>query len=296
MPVVAVLVWVTSALGWWAFAFMPLPSAPPAWLAAARYACFGATARGLPAAEGWMLLVLAPAASLAGILLLWGPDLPRSVARAARTPAGRGVALVLAAAIGTEAVWVTGKVSAALAVPRWSPDMLDDGPLPDTYPRQSIAAPDFSLVDERGRTTSLRTFRGTPVVVTFVFAHCQTTCPLIVSTLKRAASERTLFEVLLVTVDPWRDTPSALAGIARRWDLPANFHVLSSRAATDVLRVAEVYGIRVERNDRSGDVVHPGLVFIVDARGQLVYTFNAPPSAWIREALDRLGRTDALGS
>jgi cytochrome oxidase Cu insertion factor (SCO1/SenC/PrrC family) len=117
-------------------------------------------------------------------------------------------------------------------------------------------------------------------------------CPFIVATLKRAAPKGAT--VLLVTLDPWRDTPSRLAGIARQWELPPGFHVLSSREPRDVLSVAEAYGVVVQRDDRTGDIVHPGLVFLVDADGRLGYTFNNPPAAWVSEGLQRLGRRHAL--
>jgi cytochrome oxidase Cu insertion factor (SCO1/SenC/PrrC family) len=110
--------------------------------------------------------------------------------------------------------------------------------------------------------------------------------------LKHAAPEGAT--VLLITLDPWRDTPSLLAGIARQWELPASFHVLSSRAASDATQVAQAYGVSFQRNDRTGDIVHPGLVFLIDADGRVGYTFNNPPAAWVREGLQRLGRAHVL--
>jgi protein SCO1/2 len=241
---------------------------------------------GLPAANGWMLLVLAPLSFLVGIFLLWGSDLQASLLSVARTRPGACVATLLALVIVTEGTWVVRKVYAARAVSAWTPGSRDDAELPEAYPRQAVAAPDFALVDQHGQTVSLRALAGQPVVITFVFAHCETMCPLVVDTLKRAAPGTTL----LVTLDPWRDTPNALPGIVRHWELPPNFHVLSSKNAADVLRVAEAYGVSFERNPTSGDIVHPGLVFLVDGRGQLVYTFNDPPPAWVREGLERLDK------
>jgi protein SCO1/2 len=284
--------WLTSTLVWWAFAFMPLPSAPPAWLTAARVACFGPMETGLPGAAGWMMLVLAPLSFLLTIVVLWGSELPSSLRQAARRRLGRGLFAVLALATGVESGWVVQRVQAAWAVTAWSPSPLDEAALPEAYPRQVASAPHFTLVDQHGATVSLASFRGRPVVLTFVFAHCQTMCPFIVATLKRGAREDA--EVLLVTLDPWRDTPSSLPGIARQWELPAAFHVLSARTASDVLHVAEAYGVGFERNDKTGDIVHPGLVFLIDADGQLGYTFNNPPAAWVSEGLRRLGRAHVL--
>jgi len=84
------------------------------------------------------------------------------------------------------------------------------------------------------------------------------------------------------------ETVSALPAAARHWELPASFHFLSARKADDVLRVVRAYEVPFERDDKTGDVSHPGLVFVVDADGRLAYTFNNPSPAWIRDALGLL--------
>jgi cytochrome oxidase Cu insertion factor (SCO1/SenC/PrrC family) len=292
LPALLLAAWLASTLVWWAFAFAPLPAAPPAWLTAARVACFGPMETGLPGPAGWMMLVLAPLSFLAGIAVLWGVELPAALAHAVRRPWGRGLLALLALVTMVEGVWVGQRVQAARAVTAWSPDALGDGELPDAYPRQAVPAPAFTLVDQHGAEVSLAGLRGRPVVLTFVFAHCQTMCPFVVATLRRAAPEGTA--VLLVTLDPWRDTPSRLPGIARQWALPPGFHVLSARTGGDVLRVAEAYGVGFQRDQRTGDIVHPGLVFLVDAEGRLGYTFHNPPAAWVSEGLRRLGRAHVL--
>lgn len=288
-PACVALLWLGATLVWWGFAFLPLPSQPPAWLTSARAACFGATDQGLPEAQGWMLLVLAPATFLGAMLVLWGAELGASLRAAARSRAGRVGLAVLALVVALEASWVARRVQAARAVTAWAEAMPDDGELPPDYPRQSQPAPEVALVDQHRERVSLARFLGRPVVVTFVFAHCQTLCPLIVDTLKRAAPPGPGAEVLLVSLDPWRDTPGSLPGIAERWALPANFRILSSRAADEVLAVAGAYGVPFERDAVSGDITHPGLVFLIDPQGRLAYTLNSPSPAWVREALQRVG-------
>jgi len=288
LPALVLVLWLGAVLLWWGFAFMPLPSAPPEWLSAARAACFGSAESGLPALFGWMLLVLAPGSFLVGILLIWGSELGASVRRVARSPLGACIFALLAAALIVEGIWVSAKVRAGVAVAAWDQGAQDASDLPATYPRQAVAAPDFTLIDQEGTTVSLGQFKGKPVVLTFVFAHCQTMCPLLVQHIKQAAPGAPPSEVLLITLDPWRDTPSGLPGIARQWDIPKNFHILSSAHATEVLSVIKAYQVPFERNEKTGDISHPGLVFLVDDQGQLSYTFNNPPPAWIREGLDRL--------
>jgi protein SCO1 len=279
-----------SVLVWWAFAFAPLPSRPPAWLSAARHACFGSADNGLPAAHGWMLLVLGPLSFLIGIVVLWGRELPRSLGAALHGRAGRVLTAALAVIVVFEGVWVARKIDAARAVSAWAALVDDAGALPSDYPRATAPAPDFALVDQHGQTVSLARFRGRPVALTFVFAHCETLCPLIIETLKQAAPDTPALTVLLVTLDPWRDTPSLLPTIAHTWALPDDFHVLSSRRADDVVRTTERYGVPFTRDQQTGDITHPGLVFLIDGDGRLAYTFNNPSAAWVREAVQRLGR------
>jgi cytochrome oxidase Cu insertion factor (SCO1/SenC/PrrC family) len=287
LPALVLVLWLGAILLWWGFAFMPLPSAPPEWLTAARTACFGSAESGLPAFYGWMLLVLGPASFLVGIFILWGSELGGSLRSLARSPLGTCLFALIAAALITEGVWVSAKVRAGVAVAAWDQGRQDTSDLPATYPRHVAAAPDFTLVDQAGEKVSPGRFKGKPVVLTFVFAHCQTMCPLIVQNIKQAAPGSPPSEVMLVTLDPWRDTPSGLPGIARQWDIPTNFHVLSSASVADVLAVVSAYQVPFERNEKTGDITHPGLVFLIDAQGRLAYTFNNPPPAWIREGLDR---------
>jgi len=290
VPISLLVLWSLAALLWWAFAFAPLPSEPPGWLSAARHACFGSVADGPPAAHGWMVLILGPSSFLAAIIALWGRELPSSLARAGRTRVGQTIVAALALAVVFESAWVVRKLEAARAVDAWARSPHDDRVLPADYPRHTSAAPEFLLVDQHGEMLSLGRLRGRPVALTFVFAHCETLCPLVVETLKQASAADDAPAVLLVTLDPWRDTPRTLPAIATRWQLPTTFHVLSSPRIDDVVQVSERYGVPFTRDERTGDIVHPALVFLIDADGHLAYTFSNPSPAWVREGLRRLGQ------
>jgi protein SCO1/2 len=290
-PAVLLLLWLASIAFWWGFAFMPMPSEPPEWLTAARYACFGTMANGWPEAFGWMLLVLAPASFLAAILVVWGGEVGPSLRELARSHAGRCALLVVAATLVVEGTWVARKVSTARTIAE-ATAAVDDGALAAHYPRGTAPAPDFTLVDQDGARISLAQLRGRPVVVSFVFGHCQTMCPMIVETLKRVPGDGDV-EVLLVSLDPWRDTPSSLPAIAKGWQLGPHMRILTSRRPDDVLTAADAYGVAHDRDPKTGDISHPGLVFVVDGEGRLAYTFNNPSDAWVREALARVGTMHA---
>jgi protein SCO1/2 len=132
--------------------------------------------------------------------------------------------------------------------------------------------PAMSLVDQHGQTVTLESFAGRPVLVTFAFAHCETVCPLVVADVSAAAA-RLMDEnpaVLVVTLDPWRDTPSRLPAMVEGWRLTGDARVLSG-SPTTVERVLNAWRIPRVRNAKTGDVSHPSLVYVIDRDGRIAY-------------------------
>ena len=85
--------------------------------------------------------------------------------------------------------------------------------------RPAKPAPRLALPNYAGGSIRLSALRGHAVFVTFVYTHCPDVCPLIVASL--AAAQRQLgshaerVRILAVTVDPRRDTPSAISAFLR---------------------------------------------------------------------------------
>jgi protein SCO1/2 len=95
-----------------------------------------------------------------------------------------------------------------------------------------VRAPDFSLRDERGRTVSMRSFRGRPVIVTFLYTTCDQTCPTMAQTVKGALNDmESDVPAIAVAVDPPRDTAQqALKFLSKQRVLGRLDFVLGSRA------------------------------------------------------------------
>jgi protein SCO1/2 len=75
---------------------------------------------------------------------------------------------------------------------------------------KGLKAPDFELRDQDGEPVSMRSLRGRPVVVTFLYTHCEDTCPAEAQTV-RGALDQLGHDVpaLAVAVDPPRDTEAS---------------------------------------------------------------------------------------
>jgi protein SCO1 len=75
---------------------------------------------------------------------------------------------------------------------------------------EGLRAPDFRLRNQDGDPVSMRSLRGQPVVVTFLYTHCEDTCPIQAQTI-RGALDQLGHDVpaLAVAVDPPNDTPES---------------------------------------------------------------------------------------
>jgi protein SCO1/2 len=76
-------------------------------------------------------------------------------------------------------------------------------------------APEFTLTKQDGKRLALRDLRGKVLAITFIFASCTDTCPLLTAKmvgiqdrLGPAFGPQAFF--LSITVDPERDTPAVL--------------------------------------------------------------------------------------
>jgi len=166
---------------------------------------------------------------------------------------------------------------------------------PSTAPvREGRPAPRARLTDHRGRAFELGAPADRPLAVTFVYANCHGTCPALVATLQATAAlvgERALFAV--VTLDPERDTPAALAAYAARWNLGASWRLLTGPPA-DVHAARRAWGVFAERRE-DGEIAHENVIVLLDRAGRIAYTYRGlrlVPRE-IATALERLAEESA---
>ena len=132
-------------------------------------------------------------------------------------------------------------------------------------------APEFTLTTQDARRLRLGDLRGKVVAVTFVYATCTDTCPML--TAKMAALQQRLGKdfgskvfFVSVTVDPQRDTPQALKRYAEAHGAnPAGWAFVTG-TLEEVREVARRYGVYYKKAER-GDVDHTFLTSIIDQQG-----------------------------
>ena len=131
-------------------------------------------------------------------------------------------------------------------------------------------APDFVLRAQDGAEVALNKFRGKAVAVTFIFASCSATCPIL--TAKMAAVQDQLgsdfgpkIAFLSITVDPDHDTPEVLQRYADTFGAnPIGWKFLTGSPAV-IQDIERQYGV-FAAGTREGKLDHINLTSLVDCQ------------------------------
>ncbi|HRO68417.1 MAG TPA: SCO family protein [Pseudobdellovibrionaceae bacterium] len=293
-PYLMMAIWILGTLFWWGLAFYPTGEQTPEWLNVARNVCFGALNGGLPDPAGWIVLALGPLSFLVVGFVAWPGELRKALRNLSSTGLGKSLAVLLLIAVGVEANWVRTKFATASLYESFSYKNPSPEDLPLGYLRTNRPAPDFTLVDQSGSSFRLADHSQDTILLTFAFAHCESVCPVLVrQVLDVAKTFKGGVRVVVLTLDPWRDTPKSLPSLAREWEFPEKSHLLSG-PVEDVTAVLKSFQVSYQRNEKNGDIVHPALVYVIAPGGQIAYTFNNAPDQWLRQAIERIandGRT-----
>lgn len=141
-------------------------------------------------------------------------------------------------------------------------------------PGDSVHRLDVELTDQYGRAFRLADLRGEPVLVAMFYTSCKYVCPLIVDSMRGIEhalddAERTGLRLLLVSMDPARDTPQALRAVVDQRKLDSRRWTLARTDAGQVRRVAAVLGVRY-RALADGEFNHTSSIALLDREGRRV--------------------------
>jgi protein SCO1/2 len=167
----------------------------------------------------------------------------------------------------------TGVALAAVAwlliIPRFRPHVFSGAVI-----QSQTQAPPVDLLTSTGARASLTDFEGRVVVLYFGYTFCPDVCPTTLSTLDKALdrldSSAEDVQVIMVTVDPQRDTPEVLGEYLGYFD--ERFLGMTGTEA-EIAAVATVYGVFFEAHEGSVDtgylVDHTASIMVVDRDGYL---------------------------
>ena len=141
-------------------------------------------------------------------------------------------------------------------------------------PRDSVYQSPAHVTDDRSQRYAWNAMRGRVQLVSMFYTSCKFVCPLIVDGARGveqslSAAERARLGVTLVTLDPARDTPQALARMREARELDPARWTLVRPDPQDVRSVAGLLGIRY-RALADGEFNHTTALVLLDADGRVV--------------------------
>ncbi|TMC27590.1 MAG: SCO family protein [Chloroflexi bacterium] len=134
-------------------------------------------------------------------------------------------------------------------------------------PPKSMAAPDFTLLDQDGKPVSVSALRGRVVAITFLDSHCKQLCPLEgdqLGQVQRSLGAGAHLSVLVVSVAPATDTPSSERAFAATHRWSGDWHWLIG-TPDQLAAVWKAYSIAVQNTP--DNILHSSVLYLVDRDG-----------------------------
>ena len=164
------------------------------------------------------------------------------------------------------------------------------------FPSDSLYQLELELTDQQGRAIRFDEVARGPAMVSMFYASCPHTCPILITSMQLIERElpgeqRNQVRVLLVSLDPERDTPERLAELAARHGADLSRWIFARAAPGDVRLLAAALDIRY-RKLPDGEFNHSAAVTLLDPDGRPVARtskLGAPDPEFVAE-LERLTR------
>ena len=148
-------------------------------------------------------------------------------------------------------------------------------------PKPGDEAPDFTLVNQDGKRVRLSQYRGSTVVLTFIYTRCPLPdyCPLmtgnfseIENTLKGSPAVYAKTHLLSITVDPEYDTPKVLRGYGNNHSADFKQWDFLTGDKDEVKRVATYFGMQYWPD--ADQIVHSLRTAIIGADGKVLKLYH----------------------
>lgn len=166
----------------------------------------------------------------------------------------------------------------------------------DEFAKLGRGIADVSLTDESGRSVRWQELGGKPRALFFGFTHCPVICPVTVweldAAFKKIGKTADGVQVMFVSLDPERDTPSVLKSYFSSFG--GRVRALTG-AMADVDRVAKAFEVvreRVALQDGDYTLDHTAAVFLLDQNGAVVDTlaYGTPQDVIVKRLENLIGR------
>jgi protein SCO1 len=147
-------------------------------------------------------------------------------------------------------------------------------PVKAVLPADSVWQLNAHITDQNGKTIALKELAGKPRLLSMFYSSCPYMCPLIIDAglavqHNLSAQERAKLGVLMISIDPKKDTPEVLQALMDKRKLNPNEWILARASEKDVRSIAALLNIRY-RELEGGDFNHTSVLILIDAQGRII--------------------------
>ncbi len=159
------------------------------------------------------------------------------------------------------------------------------GPSAPRIPQPGDEVPDFTLVNQSGKTIHLHQFRGKPLLLTFIYTRCPFPeyCPRLSNNfgqvMRQLQKNPTAFsdaQLLSISIDPENDQPAALRSYGERYvgSVDPNFShwEFASGSPQQVRQAADFFGLAY--NQKDGQIIHGLQTVLVGKDGKVAKVYS----------------------
>ncbi|WP_184721974.1 SCO family protein [Caulobacter sp.] len=164
-------------------------------------------------------------------------------------------------------------------------------------PRASIKiGGPFNLIDQDGKPVTEKSLLGKPTAVFFGFTYCPEVCPTtladLTASLQALGRDADKLNVVLISVDPERDTPQQLKLYLSNFDP----HIRGFTGTPDeIAKTAKAYRVYYQKAPQDGGeytIDHSSAIYLFDRQGNFVEPigYQTPPDRALAQLRRLLAR------
>lgn len=129
--------------------------------------------------------------------------------------------------------------------------------------------------NQRGENLKLEQLQGKVQLVAMVYTSCSYACPRIVADLKRIESGLEQYKqdeigIVLVTMDPARDTPEKLQAFATSNKLDPKRWVLLTSEQDNIRELAALLNMKY-KTELDGEISHSNIITVLSPQGEIIH-------------------------
>lgn len=144
----------------------------------------------------------------------------------------------------------------------------------DELPGDSVYRVGAQLTDQSGQALAFADAAGEVRLASLFYASCGYVCPLLIEQIRAIETQlddaqKQRLRVLLISLDPERDTPEALATLARGRNLDLGRWTLARPQPRDLRTLSAVLKVQYRQLD-DGEFNHSTVISLLDADGRIL--------------------------